>query len=590
MPKKTCAIIIAEYLAKQNVTKVFDVAGGMIAYIEDAVSRTRGIECAPCHHEQACGFSAEGYARVSGRAGVALATSGPGATNLITAIGSCFFDSTPTVFITGQVHVKNLRADERVRQSGFQETDIVSLVCPITKYAKQITRPEQMSYELEKAFFLCQNGRPGPVLLDIPINIQRTEVNLSACRHFLNSPEHRRLLARKPPNISRVLVGKIDRLLAKSRAPIVLIGGGVRLSQTMDAFRSFVERNHLPVVSSLMGLDGFSGTHSQFVGFIGSYGNRHANIALANSDLIIALGSRLDVRQTGDARRFAKHATVIQVDVDRFSFGPNVQPDISIHAELKDFFRALSAMKTPDKPEWSAFIRNVTTEFGRDVSRTRGVDPRALLSELTKRATSNAIISADVGNHQMWLARAWRTKPGQRMLFSGGMGSMGFGLPAAIGAFFAKPKSENILICGDGGFQMNLQELETVKRNRIPIKIFLFNNKSLGMVREFQDQYMKKNHQSTVRGYSVPDLKKIASAYGLSYVRIGPKTRHAAAVQAVLRSKRAVLCEVDVDINTNIGEKIMFGHALDDQYPFLNRRQQSRLNRLKLRFKAGSKA
>lgn len=581
MAKKLPAKIIAEFLKEQGISHVFDVTGGMIAYTEDAISHTPGIECVPCHHEQACGFAAEGFGRVSRNFGVAMATSGPGATNLITAIGSCFFDSTSAMFITGQVHTDSLRKDKRVRQFGFQETDIVSIVQTITKYSKQVTSPVEILYELEKGLFLSKVGRAGPVLLDISINVQRTEVEEKKCRKFFGSKEHKKLLAEHNYKIRSGTIKKLELALKRAKSPILLVGGGVRLSNTTGELREFVEKNNLPVVSSLMGLDSFPGRHKNFVGFIGSYGNRDANIVFANSDLVLVLGSRIDVRQTGEAKSFAKHKTIIQVDVDRFSFGPNIYPNVPIQADLKSFFKAVKDSKTSKKENWFRFIKEVQKDFMLKFSTKNNINPNSLIADISTHAKNNAVISVDVGNHQMWMAQSWKSSPGQRILFSGGMGSMGFGLLAAVGAYFAGPDRQNILVCGDGGFQMNSQELQTVKRNNIPIKIFILNNKSLGMVREFQDLYLKKHYQSTVIGYSVPDFKKIAWAYGLDYVSIKNSSSQETLVKKVLSTKSAVLCEVDLDLLTKMEPKVVYGHALDDQYPFLSGAKKDRLQELK---------
>jgi acetolactate synthase-1/2/3 large subunit len=581
----TCKIV-ANFLAEQGVTHVFDVTGGMIAYLEDAISLHPKINCLPCRHEQGCGFAAEGYSRVSGNLGVAMATSGPGATNLITAIGSCYFDSIPSLFITGQVHEEDLRKDDRIRQIGFQETDIVSVIKPITKYAKQVRSPEAVLYELEKAVFLASSGRPGPVLLDIPINIQRTEAGLKKCPRFLGSKEHKALLKNTPAKPKTADIKKLEIMLKSAKAPVLLVGGGIRLSGTTEEVKRFAEKNNLPVVVSLMGLDSFPADHKNFVGFIGSYGNRHANMVFANADLIISVGSRIDVRQTGSPKYFAQNAKVVHVDIDPHSIGANIKPQMGIVSGLKDFFKATAGFKTPSMPAWNKFILGVKKEFTLIPPSGRKVDPNAVVAEISNAASSSAIVSSDVGNHQMWLAQSWQVKQGQRVLFSGGMGSMGFGLPAAIGAYFAKPKAENILICGDGGFQMNIQELETVRHNKIPLKIFLFNNKSLGMVKGFQDQYLNKRYQSTVIGYSFPDFKKIAYAYDLKYMAIIKPAGQKQQIREALNYKGSVLVEVDLDMLTKMEPKIMYGHALDDQYPFLNQAAKARLEKLKEELKS----
>jgi acetolactate synthase-1/2/3 large subunit len=309
--KKIYAEAIVDFLVEKKLTHVFDLTGGMIAYLEDAISRKEGIECVPMHHEQAAGFAAEGYARMGQNFGVAIATSGPGAMNLMTAIGSCYFDSIPTLFITGQVHTDNIKKNNLVRQEGFQETDVVSIVKNITKYAVLVTNPDMIIYELEKAYYSMKRGRLGPVLVDIPINLQRTEVDFKMSKHFFGSKEHRQLEkedAKFTKKIESKKVNELQALLKKSKAPLVVVGHGIQLSKTPQELDLFVKNNNIPVVSSLMGLDALPQTNKLHIGYIGSNGNRNANIVFANADLIIALGTRLDIRQTGDPKFFNRSA------------------------------------------------------------------------------------------------------------------------------------------------------------------------------------------------------------------------------------------------------------------------------------------
>lgn len=587
--KKLCSELVVDFLVDKKITKVFDLTGGMITYLEDAISRKNGIDCVPMHHEQAAGFAAEGYARKSQNFGVAIATSGPGATNLITAIGSSYFDSIPTMFIVGQVHSNNIKKNDLVRQEGFQETDIVSIVKPITKYAVLITDPSLLIYELEKAYFIMKSGRFGSVLIDIPINIQRTEVDINKIKHFFGSLEHINLQKINDSiykKIDRDKLSKLEELLKKSKAPILVIGNGVRLSETTKELFDFVKRNNLPVVSSLMGIDSYPSNKS-LVGYIGSNGNRDANIIFANADLIIALGTRLDIRQIGDTNLFAKNADLVHVDIDKSSIDYLVKTKLSFNTDLKNFFNSTKNLKTEGKMKWGNFIKSVQKEFSRDfVYNSSRVDPNTFLYDLSKIVSKNATVIVDVGQNQMWCAQSWRIKAGQRLLFSGGMGAMGFSLPAAIGAWYANPKSENIVICGDGGLQINIQELETVSRNNIPMKLFIFNNKSLGMVREFQDLYFNKNYQSTVHGYGCPSLKKIADAYNFDYVSIRGVHKEDKALVDILSNKKPVLIEVDLDMNTPLQPKVVYGHALDDQFPYLNDKQKDFLEKLKSKLKS----
>lgn len=582
--KKLGSELVVDFLSDKKIARVFDLSGGMITYLEDAISRRRGIECIPMHHEQAAGFAAEGYARKSQNFGVAMATSGPGATNLITAIGSSYFDSIPTMFIVGQVHSDNIKKNNRVRQEGFQETDIVSVVKPLTKYAVLIKDTNSLVYELEKAHFIMKSGRCGSVLVDIPINIQRTEVEANNIKHFIGSKEHRAMMKDEIKSFEKIdskKVTKLGELLKKSKAPIVIIGNGVRISGATVKLFDFVDNNNLPVVSSLMGIDSYP-HNENLVGFIGSNGNRDANIVFANADLIIALGTRLDIRQTGDPKFFNNKAILVHVDIDSRSIDYSIKSKLSFSVDLNAFFDAVKEMRNPAKPTWVKFIRTVQKQFARPaVYGKKTVDPNTLVREISNATSFDSIIVADVGQNQMWCAQSWQIKKGQRLLFSGGMGAMGFSIPAAIGAWFASKKSDLIVVCGDGGLQINIQEMETVARNGIPMKLFIFNNKSLGMVREFQDLYFNKRYQSTVLGYGCPDLKKIAHAYNFEYARIGGLEQQDSVVAVALMSRKPVLIEVDLEMTAALQPKVVYGHALDDQAPYLDIEQKLLIEKLK---------
>jgi acetolactate synthase-1/2/3 large subunit len=591
MDRKICAEGVVDFLVDKKITKVFDLSGGMIAFMEDAISRREGIECLPMHHEQAAGFAAEGYARSSQNFGVAMATSGPGATNLITAIGSSYFDSIATMFIVGQVHTENIKKHDYIRQEGFQETDIVKVIAPLTKYAVRVSEPERFLYELEKAHFIMKSGRPGSVLIDIPINFQRTEVDMAGIPRFIGSAEHRRMVQasrserQKPKGGDRIAakVRKLENLLRTSKAPIVLVGNGVRISNTSDQLASFIKKNNLPVITSLLGIDSYP-QDELLVGFIGSNGNRDANIAFANADLIIALGTRLDIRQTGDAKFFNKQATVVHVDIDRHSLNYLIKSPLTFEMDLNDFFEETKNLTTPKKSAWFSFLRDIRKEFGRSLSYgDKDIDPNAFINELSMATSDQAQVLVDVGQNQMWAAQSWGVKKGQRLMFSGGMGAMGFSLPASVGAWCAHPERETIVICGDGGLQINIQELETVSRNRMPLRLFIMNNNSLGMVREFQDLYFSGNHQSTVKGYGCPNLEKLANAYGFEYVRIDAldKERSQQTLKNIMSSKNPVLIEVTININAPLHPKVVYGHALDDQAPYLDDSQKAKLEALK---------
>ena len=363
--KKLCSELIIDFLSQKKITHVFDLTGGMIAFLEDAISKKKGMVCVPVHHEQAAGFAAEGYARKGQNFGVAMATSGPGATNLITAIGSSYFDSVPTMFIVGQVHTENLKKNDDVRQEGFQETDIVSVVKTLTKYAVLVKNIDDVIYELEKAYYIMKSGRQGSVLVDIPINLQRTEVDKATVKHFFGSREHAQMESDVKKTfgkeVSKSKVTQLEKLLRNAKAPLVLIGNGIRLSGTTKELALFVTKNNLPVVTSLLGIDSYP-LSKNLVGYIGSNGNRDANIIFANADLIIALGTRLDVRQIGAAKFFNPTAKLVHVDVDKSSIDYSLTSSLSFETDLKHFFEAVKEITTNKKALWFYFIKiEITT-------------------------------------------------------------------------------------------------------------------------------------------------------------------------------------------------------------------------------------
>ena len=574
-----CSDFIANFLKNQGIKIVFDFTGGMITNLEDSISRQDGISCFPTRHEQAAGFAAEGYSLVSKNFGVAISTSGPGATNMITAIGSCYFDSTPSLFITGQVNSKELRDNKNIRQNGFQELDIVDLVKGITKYAKLVKNPNEILYELEKALFFMKDSRPGPVLLDIPFNVQSAEIDLKTLKKFINSDEHKEILKNKL--VTQFNVNELSLLLKKSKSPIVLFGNGIRVSQTKNKLKSFLDKNNLPSVSSLLGLGEVPFDQSNYLGFIGIYGNRVANIVLANADFIIALGSRLDLRQTGNPNLFANKAKIFHVDIDIFSKKEVFANYDFINSDLNSFFDNTSILETSTKKKWIEFIESVKNNFKDDYpEESEFCSPNLFFEFFSELAPANSVITADVGQNQMWQAQSWKIKDGQTLLFSGGMGAMGFSLPASIGAYCANVLNNVFSFMGDGGFQINIQELETIKHNNLPIKIFIFNNYSLGMVREFQDQYFNKNYQSTVIGYSCPNIEKIAEAYGFKYFKIN-KPNSPDIYREIINFNAPAIIEIITSSQSTLRPKVVYGESIENQIPFLNDDKKEILQKLK---------
>ena len=563
----TNAKYLARYLESRGVTHVYELIGGMITFLVDALHLHSGIRIVSMHHEQGAGFAAEGHARMTGVPAVALATSGPGATNLLTPIGSCYFDSVPAIFITGQVNRHEQKNDLPIRQLGFQETDIVSIARPITKAAFRVEDPESFPEILDRAFRLAGEGRPGPVLVDVPMDVQRHV--LAATPDFATSTIKPRV---HPDEAHSGFLGALSARLQAAQRPLVLAGGGVRSSSAIDAFRALIAHLRIPTVHSLMGVDTLPGGDPYRVGMIGSYGNRWANQALGRADLVLVLGSRLDIRQTGaDIASFSRGRTFFHVDCDEGEMNNRVKGCTTLAATLADFLPAARSALPPgaaDRPEWRSEIA-LLREQSPDTAETGaagGINPNAFMHALSRSARDTRAFVCDVGQHQMWAAQSLELAPEQRFLTSGGLGAMGFALPAGIGAAFAS--GPVVVIAGDGGFQLNLQELQTIARNQLPVKIVVLNNGCHGMVRQFQESYFKERYQSTLWGYDAPDFCAVARAYGLPAVRASQPSEVDAGLETLMREpQRPALLEVMIPTGTNAYPKLAFGRPFGEMEP-----------------------
>ncbi|MCC7300142.1 MAG: thiamine pyrophosphate-binding protein [Verrucomicrobia bacterium] len=559
---------IADFLHRQRVPVVFEMIGGMITHIIDSIHQQGGIRIVSMHHEQAAGFAAEAVGRMSGIPGVALATSGPGATNLVTAIGSCYFDSVPAVFITGQVNTTELSGDLAIRQQGFQETDIVSIVKPITKAAWLVKTAEELPAILEQAFRLAVEGRPGPVLVDIPMDVQRMEVE-SLRSDFIN---------KKPISAETCEFAKrVFSSLETAQKPLLLAGGGIRSAGVTAKFRELAELLNIPVVCSLMGLDALPTAHPLKVGMIGTYGNRWANQAMMESDFMLVLGSRLDVRQTGaDVDGFKGSRQIFHVDCESGQLNNRVTGCDVCCAELSDFMEAsllaLSGGTRRKRETWESWIADkiILSPDTEELESCKGINPNRFIHALSAASTKASAILADVGKHQMWAAQSVEINEGQRFLVSGGMGSMGFALPAAIGATLSSGKPV-VVVAGDGGMQCNIQELETISLHKLPVKMVVLNNNSLGMVGQFQEEYFESRMQSTIWGYSAPDFEAVAGAYRISAKTIRTPQEIDAAIQWLWEDPSApALLNVIIDVDTKVFPKTSFGRLLNDMDPRRN--------------------
>lgn len=563
---------IINFLVSENITHVFEICGGAITHLLDSLHGRRDILTLSMHHEQAAAFAAEGYSRAGGNIGVAMATSGPGATNLITGIASCFFDSTPSLFITGQVNTYEYKFDRPFRQIGFQETDIVNIVKPIVKQAVLVTDPKKIRYYLEKSVHIAKSGRPGPVLLDIPMNIQRADINPEALESFYKS------LTGGPANkFDDETIMKVARLIKFSSRPVILAGGGVRLSKARDELLKFVYKTGIPVVTSLMGLDSFPHNNSSFAGMIGSYGNRYANLTIANSDLVLALGTRLDTRQTGTRpKTFARAAKIVHVDIDAHELNNKIKADLSINSDAGVFLKAINDYITKyDKKKitcWQQTIRRYKRKYpSYKKPANNAIGPNLFMRELSGFLPKDTIVCVDVGQIQIWAAQTLKIGKSQRFLTQGGMGAMGSALSMAIGASFAKKGKTVVVITGDGGFQLNIQELQTIYHHKLPVKIILLNNNSYGMVKQFQEQYFNSRFQSTVVGYSCPNFRDVAAAYKIQAMKITRSTEIIKAFGKLFSNTRPIFLEISINPKAKAIPKLSVNRPIEDQDPPLSR-------------------
>ncbi|MCX6706625.1 MAG: thiamine pyrophosphate-binding protein [Candidatus Woesearchaeota archaeon] len=558
---------ITSYLCKYGgMHSVFTFAGGTNAFLIDAIYRTKCMGLVVMRHEQNAAFAAEGYARASEKMGLALTMSGPGATNLVTGIANAYFDSAPVFYLTGQVVSGSYKYDKPVRQLGYQETDIVSIVKPITKYAAVARKKQDIPIMLREAMSECVSGRPGSVLADFPMDFQKEDISED---ELSIAPPEKKTDMPKDEDIHSVISA-----IQASKRPVIIIGGGIRASKTTEQLYKFAHNFHIPVVSSLLGKDSFPNDDPLYVGFIGTYGDRYANLTMQNSDLIIALGTRLDSRQTASPATFARAAKKIHVEIDKTELNNTVKSDISINCDLKNFFDAVLRHAKPAKEgaydDWMNHISLMKKELKYIID--ADVNPKIFLAKLSDAFHDDEIFTTDVGNNQMWSAQALVIRKNQRFLTSGGLGSMQFSIPAAIGAYFANPKRTVIAICGDGGFQMSIPELQTIMEYKIPLKIVVFNNGVLGLMRVFQQENFEGRHPTTEIGYSCPDIKKLAEAYGLAHILIGKNSEIEECIAKAKKETRPVIIEVVIDKELKAYPKVR-GKSLEDQVPTMDREE-----------------
>jgi acetolactate synthase-1/2/3 large subunit len=510
MKRTTLADCIALFIAEKNTPAVFQLSGGMIAFMIDAIGRLGKTPIINTRHEQASGFAAEGSARITRIPGFAMGTSGPGATNLLTPIASSYFDSIPVVYITGQVNQKELRTNPNQRQNGFQELDICVMAKSITKKVYNPKTAAEVLIALNEGWVLCQEGRQGPVLIDIPINLQQDFVEYD----FPLLP-----VSTIKSEVSADEISKFMNLLVASKYPLLLIGGGVRLGNATELLSKFIAKTGIPYVSTLLGLDSISHMNDHYLGFIGSYGNRWANSAVKESDLLIAIGSRLDVRQTGnDISKFVAGKKIIRVDIDDHELSGRISSDLAIKSDSSDFLRAaLEIDYRIDSSLYISGIREIQKNHPQELEQQSNLvlNPSIVMAFLGELFLEASGFIVDVGQHQMWAAQSIRLSDGQRFLTSGGLGAMGFAIPASIGAAAAK-NARWVTITGDGCLQLSSAELQTIIQYKLPIAVCVINNGQHGMVAQFQEENMDGRLTGTRDGFSNPNFQELAKAYGFT--------------------------------------------------------------------------
>jgi len=549
--KMNGAHILIESLRKEGVDIIFGYPGGQVLPIFDALYDAP-IKLILTRHEQAAAHAADGYARATGKVGVCLATSGPGATNLVTGIATAYMDSVPIVAITGQVKSFLIGND------AFQEADITGITRPITKHNYLVEDVNDLARIIKEAFHIASTGRPGPVLIDLPSDIQAKETE------FIY-PDKVEIRGYNPTYEGHP--GQIKRAakaISESKRPILYVGGGVIISEASEELRKLAIENEIPVTTTLLGLGTFPQDNKLSLGMLGMHGTAYANHSIMESDLIIAVGARFDDRVTGKLDEFAPHAKVIHIDIDPTSVSKSVEVDIPIVGDAKAVLKQLNkSVKPPDTKDWLKKIDDWKKKHPLKYKDDDKVRPQYILEEMYKATKGEAIITTEVGQNQMWAAQFYTfTKP-RTMLSSGGLGTMGYGFPAAIGAQIGKPKATVIDIAGDGSIQMNIQELATAVINKLPVKVAILNNCCLGMVRQWQELFYKKRYSYTCLGGTSPDFVKLAESYGAVGIRVTKKGEVRAAIEKALKTNNTVFIDFHIEQEENVFPMVPAGEAIN---------------------------
>jgi len=579
---------IADHIYKAGVKDVFMLSGGGMMFLSDGLAKHHKINVICNHHEQASAMAAVSYAKYNNNLGVAYVTTGCGGTNAITGLLNGWQDNAPALFISGQCKRKETVRNSglSLRQFGVQEADIIEIVKPITKYAEMINDPNLVAYHLDKAVYLAKSGRPGPVWLDVPLDVQGALIDEKNLKKF--DPSEMMNDYKEEPTADEI--NKITEALNKAVRPVIIAGAGIRLADALKPFREFIERTGIPIVATKLGLESLPSDHPLFTGRIGNKGDRAGNFAVQNSDLALVIGSRLSVSSTGhEYNKFAREAKVIVVDIDPVEHKKNtVKIDLFVNADIRKFLEKMGQVKALNIKQWAdkcLYWKNkwpiCLPEYKDD---KKGVNLYFFIDALSRAMKPDSVAVADAGSAFYVLTQAIKLKEGQRYITSGGQAEMGYTLPACIGVTFARGKKEVLGVTGDGSFQLNIQELQTVVHYDLPIKLFVWNNDGYLSIRATQSKFFEGRLIGTdsTSGVSFPSTKKIADAYGIKYFKADSSKDLEKVIKEVIDYPRAVICEVmcirDQEIVPTVSsfkkdDGTMISKPIEDMYPFLPREE-----------------
>jgi acetolactate synthase-1/2/3 large subunit len=553
---KTGAQILWECLEQQGVTTVFGYPGGAILPAYDAL-KFSNIHHVLVRHEQGATHMADGYARASGRVGVAIATSGPGATNMVTGMATAMLDSSPMVCITGQVGSKLIGSD------AFQETDITGVTLPVTKHNYLVTHASEVAQTISEAFYVARSGRPGPVLVDITKDAQQSSCEFDGRPIEPQLPGYRPDLSPTPSEYKHAL-----ELIHSSKRPVILAGHGIILSGAMDEVRAFAEKNNIPVGLTLLGLGAFPASHPLSLGMMGMHGEAWLNTTIQEADLLIAFGMRFDDRVTGNLKTYAPNAKKIHVEIDRAEVNKNVKVDVALVGDLKGVLRELLPnLKTQERHEWLAYVDRLKGDSAvRDIQNLPDnghLYAAHVINDLWRETRdSDTVIVTDVGQHQMWEAQYYKHEKPRSLITSGGLGTMGFALPAAIGVKAARPEADVWVVVGDGGFQMTMCELATMVQENLKVNIAIINNGYLGMIRQWQEFFYERNYEASP--ILSPNFVKLADAFGIRSVAVTQRSQVVPTVEMTRQHKGPVLIDFQVEQEDSVYPMVAAGASLHE--------------------------